>query len=242
VVCGYNGDSGDYCLSVDPILPCDEQCPPGAVLEGEPECGNGYDDQYNSGCGGEPPVFSQLPVEEILCATSGTFLYQGDATRDTDWYQFDLTDLTAVTVSLYPEFPANIMLIAANSGNCYDYDILEFASGERCQHTLVQGSLPAGLYWVWVAPTEFWGVDCGTPYILNLNTVGLPPIDNLQIQCQEEQLLLYWSPITGATIYHIYAGSTPYGDFEWVDSTTEALWGTTNSREQQFFQVTYEME
>ena len=45
VVCGYNGESGIYALTVEETPFCWVECPPGAVLEGEPECHDDYDDQ-----------------------------------------------------------------------------------------------------------------------------------------------------------------------------------------------------
>jgi hypothetical protein len=241
VICGYNGESGIYALTVGEIHTCEVECPPDAVMEGEPDCYDGYDDQYNSGCGGVSPVFTPLVCGMTLCGTSGTFLFENSQTRDSDWYQFEVLEATPVTISIFSEFPATILLINAASGNCSDYEILDFASAEICVETTLQRSLPAGLYWVWVAPVEFTGVDCGAEYLLSLEQ-DMQPIQDLVIECTTDQLLLQWTEVPDASLYHIYASQEPCHDFEWVDSTEDPLWGTTIGRNRQFFRVTYEVE
>jgi hypothetical protein len=55
---------------------CSLECPVGALLEGEPDCYDGYVDSYNGGCNSNPYVFSVLDPAGgtiTLCGTSGVF-------------------------------------------------------------------------------------------------------------------------------------------------------------------------
>ena len=84
-------------------------------------------------------------------------------------------------------------------------------------------------------------MECGVEYLLSLD-LGLQPIEDLEIEYGEDQLMLYWTEVAGATLYNIYASTDPYTGFELVDSAEDNLWGTVAGRNQQFFQVTYEVE
>ena len=241
VICGYNGYSGSYTLTVQDILICELECPPEAVLEGEPVCYDDYDDQFNSGCGGQLPVYSPLIPGVIHCGTSGTFQYENYDLRDTDWYQFDVAGATPATITVCAEFAVMVNLIDTGSNDCADYQIVEWRQAEPCEYAVIQYDLTPGLYWVWIGPSEFSGVECGVEYLLSLD-LGLQPIEDLEIEYGEDQLMLYWTEVAGATLYNIYASTDPHTGFELVDSTEDNLWGTVAGRNQQFFQVTYEVE
>jgi hypothetical protein len=49
VVDGYGSSAGTYQLSLGVCCGCVIECPPDAMLEGEPECYDGYIDTYNGG-------------------------------------------------------------------------------------------------------------------------------------------------------------------------------------------------
>jgi hypothetical protein len=61
-------------------------CPPNAQIEGEPDCGLNYIDNFNGGCNSTPPVFSVVSCNTI-CGRMGGFLNGGLNYRDTDWYR-----------------------------------------------------------------------------------------------------------------------------------------------------------
>ncbi len=103
VVDGYGNDCGEYVLDIYERPECVVECPPSAQLEGEIDCYDGYVDQYNSGCGGTPPVFTPIdcmPGGELIvvCGTGGVFELEGVAVRDTDWYLLTLEEPATVTV------------------------------------------------------------------------------------------------------------------------------------------------
>jgi len=52
VIDGYGGDCGQYTMEVSTVIGTCYwgACPPGSVLEGEPEIMDGYQDAYNGGC------------------------------------------------------------------------------------------------------------------------------------------------------------------------------------------------
>ena len=99
VVDGYGGDCGDYVFEVLPQAPCDVTSPSGAIPENEPPCGPGYVDSFNGGCNSDPPVFQDVfPSTDTIniFGKSGTY---DDYSRDTDWYQIDVTEPNTVTFS-----------------------------------------------------------------------------------------------------------------------------------------------
>lgn len=172
VVDGYGGSCGVYELSVAVVAGCDVECPPGATPEGEPVCEDEYVDSFNGGCNSDPSVFSPITCGETVCGTSGTFLVDGINNRDTDWYRLDLTEPTTITWTAVAEFPVQIFVIDAGTEDCVDYTILDGASAAPCDPaTLTLECVPAGVYWLWVAPSVFEGVDCGAEYVATLDCV-----------------------------------------------------------------------
>ena len=82
---GYDTKLYVYEAQVIPGAPCLVFCPEDGVDEGEPPLAIDYNDQYNSGCDGWPPVFQHIDFP-VLCATSGAYLFQGELKNDSDWY------------------------------------------------------------------------------------------------------------------------------------------------------------
>ena len=80
VVDGYGDDCGNYELTVAEVGWECVYCPPETIMEGEPDCHDDYDDNYNGGCSPMPPVFQVLePSDEPIhvCGKSGNFLTTG---------------------------------------------------------------------------------------------------------------------------------------------------------------------
>jgi hypothetical protein len=112
VIDGYGGAEGDYELNIveHTAPPCEVECPPYGVDEGEGPCYDGYNDTYNGGCNSLPPVFGAIDCGTTVCGLTGVYQhYSGDDTllyRDTDWYMFTLTDpATDVTWTVVGEVP-----------------------------------------------------------------------------------------------------------------------------------------
>ena len=96
-----------------------------------------------------------------VCATSGTFLYGGYSYRDTDWYEFEVTQQLIVTLTCIGEFPLNMFIVDGTPG-CGDYVMLEYISVPECEEGIMQHTLSPGTYWFVVVPQEFSGVPCGS--------------------------------------------------------------------------------
>ena len=171
VVDGYMSDCGECIFTIAENLPCKMECPPGGVEEKEPVCHDNYVDSFNGGCGSDPEAFSvlepsDLPIE--VCGESGTFLYEGMDMRDTDWYEITPAETTFLDVCCQAQFPVNIGIIDGNE-QCWGMYIREFAYSDYCETACVSDTLPPGLYWLWVAPQVWEGVDCGSEYLMTVD-------------------------------------------------------------------------
>jgi hypothetical protein len=182
VVDGYGNDCGEYDLLISEWIVEQVECPAGAYLEGEPDCHENYDDQYNSGCGGHPePVF--LPLTGTpdgsrfsVCGTGGTYLYNGLNYRDTDWYELTVTTAETISFEGAANFPVSIALIDGNAG-CAGYEILDFQSaGSFPDYATITWDCLPGTYWFWVGTSEFSGIPCGSEYVFHVDGYTTGPI------------------------------------------------------------------
>ena len=68
------------------------------MVEGEPDNGPGYVDEYNGGCNAPNGQFQPLTGDEYgnlnFCGVSG---WNGSGTRDTDWYLVTFGDQGTIT-------------------------------------------------------------------------------------------------------------------------------------------------
>lgn len=174
VVDGYGSSCGEYILQINEYIVEEPECPAGALMEGEPDCYDDYIDGYNAGCSGIPdPVFQPLegtPNGERfdLCGTSGTYLVYGMEYRDTDWYQLEVQEESTITFECYADFPVQILTLYGSEG-CQGMYIIEsdqapgFPDVASITHTY-----EPGIYWFWVGPYVFSGVDCGSLYVMSI--------------------------------------------------------------------------
>jgi hypothetical protein len=72
--------------------------------------------------------------------------------------------------------------ILDGSRGCPDFDVVcGSAFGGPCEAITCQARVSAGVYFFFVAPRYFQGVDCGTPYLLRLRghpcaTIAIEPV------------------------------------------------------------------
>jgi hypothetical protein len=150
---------------VAPSTPCEVECAPNAIDEGEEDCHDGYIDQYNGGCNSDPYAFQPIADGDIICGTSGTYLVGADSYRDTDWYEFSTTQICDLTWDVLAEFDMVLFLIEADPEACPDPPILASNAGGACQiTTLSYPDLAPGTYWLFIAPAVWNGVPCGAVY------------------------------------------------------------------------------
>jgi hypothetical protein len=166
-VAGYGINHGDYQLDITLPPPCDIQCPPESVAEGEVDCFDGYFDVFNGGCNSSPPMFDTIDPEEIICGTSGTFLFEGVSHRDSDWFQFTLAESSRVSFDGETEFSASFMVLDAD--NCDSLEVLDQITSGPCQTYSTSLILPPGVFCAFMAPTDFYGVECGAEYYLQFD-------------------------------------------------------------------------
>jgi len=160
---------------------CNFVCPTNSIPEGEPPCSTDYDDVFNGGCNSSPPIFSAYNCGDTICGESGTFLNQGVQNRDTDWYEFVLTEPREVTFTASMEMPFQLLLGMPGSPDpCVGYTFPWSGTATECDTlTLDAGILPAGTYWAWVGPSVFTGWPCGGQYwaVVECIVPTLPEID-----------------------------------------------------------------
>ena len=167
VVDGYDNAEGDYSLSIIYASICTVEIPPNSTLEGEPDCGPGYQDHYNGGCYSVPPVFSSIEFGQWLCGRTGTF---DDVWVDNDWYSFTLTSFSNINCKLVADIPVMMTLFDVGSGNCQDYQIIQSANAEACDTARVGAILQPGNYWLLIRPTFWSGYPCPKDYCLLIDT------------------------------------------------------------------------
>ncbi len=165
------------CADLDPLCGdtgCDVICPEEGIPEGEPICEDGWEDHYNGGCNSEPPIFQNINPGDIICAQSGTFLFDAENRRDTDWYLLGLPDGGVINWTVEAEFDVLISVIDAGSGNCSDYITLGSGTAGPCEPVSLSIEVGSGDYWLCAGPNVFAGVECGAEYVAEV-IVGPPP-------------------------------------------------------------------
>jgi hypothetical protein len=141
--------------------------------EGEPNggCIDGYTDSFNGGCNSTPPVFSSLTLGGAsVCGRSGTFNSPLGATRDTDWYQFNVPTTGPITAVVQADFPP---LVGYLNAVCPATSFLFFTTGNACSATTLTATLTSGNYYLFVGPQVFSGVPCGSEYTVRV-VAGAP--------------------------------------------------------------------
>jgi len=172
----YQGD-----LTVCEPNPCPPpppiECPAGALIEGEPPCGDDYVDMYNGGCNSTPYVFQDVYAQANDCATMCglicTYYYSGLSYRDTDWYKFH-AQTGLVTLTCLGNFDPFLVIVYGT--NC---------AGMSYTYVFGTAFSPATISYSYSAGQEGWGIvltqlfGTGVPdgqYVLDLCGIAGPPI------------------------------------------------------------------
>jgi len=153
--------------------PCIVICPSGSTPEAEP-CGT----DTNGGCNSNPPVFEPIACGETKC---GTGWFDG-GTRDTDWFELVLTQDSIITIKAKAEFPALVGLLeqvvpgVPGCGNITGY-LEPYALVDECELAdLTTDCLPAGTYYVFIAPQFLDNVNCPADYVLTVTCEPCGPL------------------------------------------------------------------
>ncbi len=178
---GYGGETGDFdlkltkgaaCTGPVSCTACTINIPAGAIAEGEPACGDNYTDTFNGGCNSPTPAYSAIGLGQTISGRAGTYSSGGQDRRDTDWYAFNLTAATQVTLTGAAEFPLRIALIDGNVP-CRTTEVFDFGSAlaARCETATLSAVLRPGRYYAFVAPSALSGVACSSRYYITLSGV-----------------------------------------------------------------------
>jgi len=176
VVDGFSTNCGSYCITVNADVPPPPlDCPPGAQLEGEPDCYDGYFDSYNGGCNstGWTNICPQDGDHAVLCGKSGTYLYNGLSYRDTDWFLLEGCG-GQVCATWTSSFPIQAILIYGPDCNNLLYDLGTGGPGQPV--TLCRNI--TGAFWLWAGGSQFNGIPCGSDYTIDVTGIcDIPGVD-----------------------------------------------------------------
>ena len=161
VIDGFAGACGNYRLSItNTQTSCSVSCPPSATAEGEPIRLDGAVDNYNGGCNSALPTWTDVPCSQspvTVCGNYGTFVTGGQNFRDTDWYRIVANQPTTLLATLDGEING-VVAIVDISGGCNN--LLSpgpLTNASPCTPVTCTAIVPAGAYFVFVAPANFSG-------------------------------------------------------------------------------------
>jgi hypothetical protein len=174
VVDGYGNECGNYVLVVTDLA-CEVACPAGALVEGEPPCGDDYSDQYNSGCA--TALFTPIPAQDgtcaVMCGRLCTYFYNGSWVGwDRDWYS-TVAAGGPVQVSVTAEFPLAVRLFQGT--DCESLAYVEGTAAACGTVDLVYGFAADQPVWFEVSPGVMLGVPESDYTIEVCGIQGVPP-------------------------------------------------------------------
>lgn len=148
------------------------ECPPNGVSEDEPNCGldgaGGYDDFVNGGCGGFEQLFTPIQIGQTMCGTVAMNTVTG--VRDTDWFEFVLTEQTELVLHFSAEFKGQVGVVD-NGGVPDCNDVICFLGSLEeypCIPVSFEMTLDPGTWWIQVAPVFDDEIVCDLRYTLRI--------------------------------------------------------------------------
>ncbi len=178
VVDGYGASAGVYQISVVENGPCVLEIPSDAIVEREPACGDGWEDTWNGGCNSDPYAFDDVAPSDstiTLRGWSGTYTSSEVDYRDTDWYRLEAVQENTITFCGTAEFPLLIWFLERGPGEgCDDLVHLDHVNGTVCGETCLTVTVDPGEYWLWVGPSVYTGLACGSGYVVTVDGFDAP--------------------------------------------------------------------
>ncbi len=165
--------------------PCQITIPGGVIQENDTACGlDPIGDLVNGGCNNLPenaPAFSQISCGQTY---RGTVAFNGEL-RDTDWYQFTLTEEQTVTMAVNAEFFGFAGFVGVNGVPIVNLNCNTAPEGMAitpafeiggCQEETLEMTLGPGTYTIIVVPAFGDQIACGnttgSEYTLKLTCEG----------------------------------------------------------------------
>ncbi len=156
---GGTWDEGLTCEANPCVNLCELDCHPFDILEvAEFDTCNNDTFDANGGCNNANgvPLFQQIACGDTVCGRSFTYNNCGGLNyRDTDWYEFTLTQTSDVSWSVIAEFSGVLGFII--SSPCPGGILSQAGPAVSCGELVTATStcLQAGTYYAWVGPTVF---------------------------------------------------------------------------------------
>ena len=144
--------------------PCTIACRPGASMEGEPDCHEGYVDEYNGGCDAETQVFTPLELCQTVCGRGGVFFGGENWQADYDWYEVSIPEPMQLTWRVEGEFPLGAWIVDGNLG-CEGAVVIAAQGALECDRAEASVLVEPGTYWLVVgAIAQTDSAACGAQY------------------------------------------------------------------------------
>jgi len=174
VVDGFGAACGNYELEVLECPPhCSTECPPGAIAEGEPDCGPGTPPETCQ----PPPSLTPLACNDLGVVVCGTFGFyttpDSEEVRDVDGYTFTLDTPSHITICLCGPL-YSYMEVGPGANFCTPPVICRASSKETEYEACCELDLGPGTYWI--AVSDIYSVPCGSPYVLRIDGLNCPPV------------------------------------------------------------------
>ncbi|MDY0415830.1 MAG: carboxypeptidase-like regulatory domain-containing protein, partial [Pseudomonas sp.] len=211
----------DFTLTVSEYVPCILEMPAGAIAEGEPCIEDQGVDVTNGGCNMAVPAFTPINCGDVIWGSASTYLVGTGQNRDTDWYEFVITEPKAVTFTVTAEFPvvAGILeQVVPGVAGCDNTtgSISPYALANPCDAASVTATLIPGTYYFWVSPSVFEGYPCG----VSNNYIA-------ELTC-EETFVPYFNvirdgDIIAQTYLDTYADSDVMSDVEYCYTVSQVI-------------------
>lgn len=180
--------------------PCITPCPPGGMIEGEPACGENYEDDFNGGCTTPAANFSPIALGDTVCGQSGMFFDGGpDAVPDTDWYQLTVTQAMELSWSAKAQFRPRLWIFDA-AGGCPGTALATNTVFE-CEDVTISAEIEPGNYWLVVYPNG-WTDTAACPSGYTATITGTP----LGLELLLDDETLEWNAQTATARYDVVRG------------------------------------
>ncbi len=145
---------------------CTIPCQSGDRIEDEPNCFDGYVDEFNGGCNSTPNVFGAISDGQIVCGRYGTYRTSGQNFGDSDWYEFTLSESAMVTWTVLGEARTEVSILRASC----PATLLTTRTEDACRLSRLTIGLLAGTYYARVAATVTPAASCNSRYRATLTT------------------------------------------------------------------------